>query len=49
MDPFGGVVVASGDNFNDLVAWKLEGGNVAGAASHEVAVENAKHGFMGDD
>lgn len=34
---------------DDLVAWKLQLWNVCGAASHQVAVENAKDTLVCDD
>jgi hypothetical protein len=41
MDALGGVIVGSRDDFDDFVAWELEGRYVGGAACHQVAVEDA--------
>lgn len=49
MDALGGVVVRGWDDFDNLVAGKLEVGDVGGGAGHEVAVEDAQDGFVGDD
>lgn len=49
VDAFGGVVVRGWDDFDDFVAGELEVGNVGCGTGHEVAVENAEDGFVGDD
>jgi hypothetical protein len=36
-------------HFDNLVAWELQLGNIHSIASHEVAIENSKDGFMSDD
>ena len=49
MDAFGGIVVIGGNNLDDLVAGELQAWDVCGRTGHQVAVENAEDGLVGDD
>lgn len=49
VDALGLVLVGGGDDLDDLVAGELEVGNVHGGAVHEVGVEDAQDGLVGDD
>lgn len=49
MDALGFVLVGGGDDFNDLITGELKRGNVHCGAMHEVGVEHAQDGFVGDD
>lgn len=35
--------------FDDLVSWEVETGNVGCVTGHQVAVQNAQDGFVGND
>ena len=43
------IAIARGDNFEDFVARELQHGDLEGVAGHEIAVEDAQNGFVGDD
>jgi hypothetical protein len=49
MNALGGVVVRSRDDLDDLVARELQAGDVCGRTGHQVAVQNAEDGLVGDD
>ena len=49
MDAFGAVVVRGRDDLDDFVPREREERDVGGGARHEVAVEDAEDGFVGDD
>lgn len=49
MDALGLVLIRSGDDLDDLVAWKLELGNIHSAAVHQVGIEHTQNGLVGDD
>jgi hypothetical protein len=43
------IVVAGRYDLDDFVARELQAGDICGGAGHEVAVENAEDGLVGDD
>jgi hypothetical protein len=43
------IVVTGGYDLDDFVARELQAGDVCGGAGHEVAVEDAEDGLVGDD
>lgn len=49
MDTLGFVLIRGWDDLDDLVAWKLELGDVHRAAVHQVGVEHTQNGLVSDD
>ena len=49
VNTLGRIVVAGSYDLDDLVARELQAGDVCGGAGHQVAVEDAEDGFVGDD